>query len=52
MIMAFVVVLNNWRARCHPTPQERVSRYVSLMPISVLAAAPGAQSSGGVNDRH
>lgn len=46
--MAFVTVLTHWRARCRPTPQERANRYVSRMPIGVLAAT---RSPDGANDR-
>ncbi|MFY2862115.1 hypothetical protein [Mycobacterium sp. THU-M104] len=46
--MAFVEVLNHWCARHRPTAQERANRYVSRMPISVLAAA---QSPDGANTR-
>ncbi|MGF2951025.1 hypothetical protein ACOJVP_01520 [Mycobacterium sp. THU-M116] len=46
--MAFVEVLNHWYARHRPTPQQRANRYLSRMPISVLAAA---QSPDGANNR-
>ncbi|MEY8018632.1 hypothetical protein [Mycobacterium servetii] len=48
--MAFVAVLTNWCARHRPTPQEWADRYVSRMPIGVLAA-PGTRSPGGVHHR-
>ncbi len=48
--MAFVAVLTHWCARHRPNPQERANRYVSRMPIAVLAA-PAAQSSDGVHRR-
>ena len=34
-----------------PTPDERANLYLSRMPIAVLAAAPGGESSGRVGNR-
>jgi len=41
---SFVTQLTDWCARHRPTPQDRVDRYVSMMPIAVLAAKPGGPS--------
>jgi hypothetical protein len=44
---SFVTRLTDWCARHRPTPQERVDRYLSMMPIAVLPAKPGGPSPDG-----